>query len=770
MLNSSQRWGYGLPNQTGAFTVPSARPETAAGHPWLSNVRGDVVGGFAAAMLTIPVSMGYGLLALSGLGPSMSAQGILAGLYAPVIGCIIAVLLGANTTMIYSPRSIVTFLIGSIVFSGLAQSKLPFVQAASPQTMLALVFLLILLAGMFQTLFGVMRLGSLVKYVPAPVIAGFANAAAILIMLSQLGSLLGFRERVEVWNIPFHLGQVQVLSVFVGVLTSSLILNGARITKRVPPTILGLAGGVAAYYLIVLAGFGSQVGPVMGAIPFSWPNPHYFAEFAGLVTRPGFWSVAPALLSGALSLALIASLDGMLCARLVEADSGNRIQNNRELVRLGVGNMVAAGFGGIANGINLGSSFANHRTGARTPLSVLVHALVILLAILLVSPLIGYLPRVVIAGMLMVVGIQLVDRWTVAMCGRLVKGQFSNPRTVAIDLLVILVVAVAAVVVNVVVAVGIGIGVTVLFFLLSMSKSVVRRSYRCDTVRSRRTRAQAQEEILRANGASIMVFELDGPIFFGTAENLAADVEAALKQPTSHVILDLKRVSEIDSTGAKILLQIHDRLKHEQVTMLVSSLEQGTRLANFLADMGLVKALTSEHLFHDADRAIQRAEEQLLANSSAETAEGAETELGEFGMLSDLASDELAILRQAVERRKYAKGEAVFSEDDKGRDLYLIANGSASVYLRLPGAKRDARLTTFSAGTAFGELALLDSQARSATVKADTELVCFVLPHSVFESLAEHDPAIAMKVLAGIGRELANRLRYASRTIYQLAS
>jgi sulfate permease, SulP family len=267
-----------------------------------------------------------------------------------------------------------------------------------------------------------------------------------------------------------------------------------------------------------------------------------------------------------------------------------------------------------------------------------------------------------------------------------------------------------------------------------------------------------------------MVFELDGPIFFGTAENLAADVEAALKQPTSHVILDLKRVSEIDSTGAKILLQIHDRLKHEQVTMLVSSLEQGTRLANFLADMGLVKALTSEHLFHDADRAIQRAEEQLLANSSAETAEGAETELGEFGMLSDLASDELAILRQAVERRKYAKGEAVFSEDDKGRDLYLIANGSASVYLRLPGAKRDARLTTFSAGTAFGELALLDSQARSATVKADTELVCFVLPHSVFESLAEHDPAIAMKVLAGIGRELANRLRYASRTIYQLAS
>src|SRR5207253_4173108 len=114
--------------------------------------------------------------------------------------------------------------------------------------------------------------------------------------------------------------------------------------------------------------------------------------------------------SGALSLALIASLDGVLCGRLVEADSGNRIQTNRELVRLGAGNMVAAGFGGIANGINLGSSFANHRSGGRSPVSILVHAAVILMALLVTSPLRGCLPRVPLAGMLTVGSIQRVQR------------------------------------------------------------------------------------------------------------------------------------------------------------------------------------------------------------------------------------------------------------------------------------------------------------------------------------------------------------------------
>src|SRR5205085_4522430 len=104
------------------------------------------------------------------------------------------------------------------------------------------------------------------------------------------------------------------------------------------------------------------------------------------------------------------------------------------------------------------------------------------------------------------------------------------------------------------------------------------------------------------------------------------------------------------------------------------------------------------------------------------------------------------------------------------RELYIIAKGSASVRLRLPGAARDTRLITFSPGTVFGELALLDQEARSASVEADDDLVCYVLAHASFERLTREHPIIAIKVLTNLGRELSGRLRRANRTIYQLAS
>ena len=350
MPAQQQRWGYGLPDQ--ADRRPPA-PSPAQTRRW-QHLRGDLIGGFTAAMLTIPVSMGYGLLAFSALGEAYVPQAILAGLYAPVIGCIVAFLLGANTTMIYSPRSIVTFLIGAIVLQSFARSSIPVLQSAPAATLLLLSLLLVFLAGVFQALFGICRLGTLVKYIPAPVIAGFQNAAAILIFMSQVDSMLGFREHVAPMDIPFSLAQIQLPTLLVGVLTCALILRGSRITKTIPPTILGLIGGVIAYYLVAMTGLADQLSPTLRMIPFAWPDAHYFGDFVSLAIDERFWPVVPTLISGALSLAIVASLDGMLCARLVESDSGNRIQNNGELIRLGVGNMVAAGFGGIANGINLG--------------------------------------------------------------------------------------------------------------------------------------------------------------------------------------------------------------------------------------------------------------------------------------------------------------------------------------------------------------------------------------------------------------------------------
>jgi len=331
-------------------------------------------------------------------------------------------------------------------------------------------------------------------------------------------------------------------------------------------------------------------------------------------------------------------------------------------------------------------------------------------------------------------------------------------------------VTVAAVAANIVVAVALGIVITILLFLFRMSKSVVRRGYRCDGVRSRKTRDPKEMEYLGAHGAKIAVIELEGPIFFGTAENLGSHIDSVLRQDTACVVVDLKRVNEIDSTGARILLQTHDRLKKDGKTLLLSAFREQARLAGVLEDTGVLAALTPARLFQDTDRAIEWAEDQLLQSRPEGAGVAQEYSLGRLDVFARLQEEDLAVIGSMLLRRVYGKGEVIFREGDDGRDLYVIAKGSASVRMRLPGGNRETRLITFSAGTVFGEFALLDLQARSATIAADEDLVCYLLSHASFERLTQQHPGIAINLLVNLGRELSGRLRRANRTIYQLES
>jgi CRP-like cAMP-binding protein/anti-anti-sigma regulatory factor len=338
-----------------------------------------------------------------------------------------------------------------------------------------------------------------------------------------------------------------------------------------------------------------------------------------------------------------------------------------------------------------------------------------------------------------------------------------------IDLLVIAVVTTVAISMNIVFAVVIGVAVTILFFLFRMSKSVIRRSFRCDAVHSRKTREPRQTELLGKHGAKILVFELEGPLFFGTAENLAGHIETALREHVDYLVLDMRRVNEIDSTGAKIILHTHDRLTKDGKFLLLSAYEERPRLANFLQDMGVIAAVTRNRLFHDTDRAIEWAEDHLILREFGDAGLGAEFPFGQLDVFARMDDTELAVIRAALVRRVYSKGEVVFREGEAGQELYIIAKGSASVRLRLAGTDRTTRLITFAPGTVFGELALLDQEARSATVEADEELVCYVLAHATFITLTQANPSIAIKLLTNLGRELSSRLRRANRTIYQLA-
>jgi MFS superfamily sulfate permease-like transporter len=720
----------------------------------LTRARAEVCGGLVSATIAIPLAMGYGMFAFVPLGDAYFAHGVRAGLYTAIAVALVNVATGDRSVTVYAPRVVTTFFLVSLVAS-LAHSG-AVVRSGRVELTLALAFLIIFLGGVFQVLFGVMRLGTLLQHTPHPVLAGFQNAAALLLFLVQIGTVLGYDGHVPLGRLASHLGAARPLSVLVAAVTVVAVWQARRITARVPPLIVGLGVGTAAYYAVVAVGFGDRLGPLIGATTSAPDDPSTVAAVVDAVRDPVTMEMLPLILTGALGLAIIASIDALLCAQLLWLPGVRRPETNLQLRRLGLGNMVAASCGGITGGVNLGSSLANRAYGGRTAVSVLVNAGAVLLTLALCMPAIGYLPRVVLSGVIMVVAVQHVDPSTVQLVRRLAAGPVGDRRAATFDLAVIALVATLSIVVNIVAAVLVGLGLAMVLFLLRMSRSPLRRTYGADAVPSRRERDAVERELLGREGRKVHVLELEGPLFFGTAERLAAAIESAVEQGARFVIVDLGRVTDVDSTGARLLLQTHQDLAVRGVHLLLSAFER--RLGSYdLSPLG-------DRLFPDADRAVEWAEDRVVAAGGRDRPEGAEFPIEHLHLFRGLKPEELALVRETLERRCYEAGDVVIRQGSEESELLMIALGSASVYLHRADGET-TRLVTFSAGTIVGELAFLDRRPRSATVVADAPLVCYVLTGDGFDRLQAHEPATALRIITNLAGEIGTRLRRATQTL-----
>jgi anti-anti-sigma regulatory factor len=464
------------------------------------------------------------------------------------------------------------------------------------------------------------------------------------------------------------------------------------------------------------------------------------------------------ILSSALALAIIASIDALLCAKLTSQPGELRARDDSLLIRLGIANAVSASFGGITNGINIGPSLTNRAFGGRSWLSVIVNAAAVLAAATLLFPILAYMPRAVLSAVIMVVAIQHIDPWTKQLAARLIKPDTLQRGAIALDLGVSVFVSLLSIAINVVFAVFIGIVLAVLLFVVRMSRSNIRSIYRCDAVRSRRYRDPAELEVLRVQGASVLVIELQGALFFGSAERLAQIVDSETAEGTAALLLDLRRITEIDSTGARILGDIDAALSARAVKLALV-LSGRTETAARLADI-----FQRDRFFPDIDRAIEWAEDELLRKAG--TGSSLELPLDRLPLLRDFTADEIERLRIWLEPVSWPAGHVIFRHGDSGSALYLVTRGRASVHL---GHDHEGiRLVTFAAGAIFGELALLDPGPRSATVTADEDLTGFGLSEASFTVLCQKHPDIAIKLLSALGRELSVRIRYANMTIQQL--
>jgi sulfate permease, SulP family len=478
------------------------------------------------------------------------------------------------------------------------------------------------------------------------------------------------------------------------------------------------------------------------------------------------FQLGPTMLGGGLALAFIASIDALLCAKLVSQPGDARTSADQLLVRLGIGNVVAASFGGITSGINIGPSLTDRAFGGRTPVSVLVNAAAILLAFTVLFPIMTRLPRVALSAVIMVVAIQHFDPWSMQLVKRIGISSGGQRRFLIIDLLVVVLVAVLSITVNIVLAVFLGTIIAVMLFVVRMSRSIVRRTYRCRSISSRRSRDARATQALEYYGASILVMELQGALFFGTGERLTDEIAAATRRETRSLILDLRRINEIDSTGAHIILDIQTYLTRKG-SRLGLALSNCSDLMSRLSDFGVLEKVSANQIFEDVDRAIEWAEDNLLRDVLDEPPPTEEIPLEQVGVLYNFNPSDIAALKSRLTRVAHPKGGVIFHQGDSGTDLFIVTRGTASAFIHQPTG-RDIRLVTFAPGTVFGELAILDAGPRSASIVADDDFVCYALSQTQFAALSSETPAIAIKLLANLGRELSGRLRRADRMIDEL--
>lgn len=716
------------------------------------SVGGEISGGLAAAIVALPSCIAYGLIAFGPLGAAFTDEGIQAGLFGLIFAGLVAAILGAPV-LITEPRAPLALVLAS-VGTHLVAEQVPAQQAF----ILALV--VVALAGALQVLFALLKLGTLVKFISYPVIAGFLNGAAVLIVGTQVWNLLGVAPH------PADiLADMRPAATVVGLTTAVVMWNGKKITTRLHGSILGLLAGTAVHYAIAAAAGPETVGAVVGEIPSALPTPRYLAEMTQVEV---FLDHAPFLVVAAFSLAILGSIESLMTSVAMQSQTGARANANRELLGQGLGAMATSAFGGMSAAAAIGPSQANFGAGGRGRSSGVFASVIMLVVFLLLGRFVGYLPKAALSGILLVIAAHMFDAWSLKLFRRMARPSslLQHPQLWQSGVVIILVMVVT-IVSGLVAAVGVGVGVSILMFLITMSRSVIRRFHDATHVHSKRQRSERLMACLESHGDKIAVIELEGAMFFGSADHLATEIGRLAHGGARYLILDMKRVKDLDITTARLLKQTCGALQSEGRALSLSYLDLDGPLALAMREAGLFELLEDDLVFADTDMALEYFEDRILDEYDDQDAEQQTVDLDGMPILQGLESAELTAFKSHVTESEFSPGTPLFHEGDDDRELFLITRGTADVVLTLEGG-RTKRLMTFSAGTVIGEMALLEGQPRSATVMARDHVQCYRLSQEGFDRIQATQPRIAVVLLSNLARLLSGRVRKANSMIREL--
>jgi SulP family sulfate permease len=714
------------------------------------NLMNEFWGGLAAMLVALPSAIAFGVLVFSAISPLMAGEGAFVGIMGAAILGLTAPLFGRTPALISAPCAPAAAILSALAVDLLGRG----IAIAHVSGLLALTALL---AALLQVLYGLLKGGQLIKYIPFPVVSGYLSGVSLIIATGQLPKLLGLPAGTAFWHGLLSPDLWQWQGIVVGVITVVVMLIAPRLTQKIPATIIGLFAGILSYFALglwfpALLSLNAN-SLVVGAIPSGASFLATVSARLSFVTDIRLADLQTVAYS-AVALSVLLSIDTLKTCVILDTLTKNRHDSNRELLGQGLANLAAFMAGGMSGSGTMGATLVNVSSGGRTILSGCIEGGLVILALLILSPLIAWVPISALAGILLVIAFRIFN-WHAF---RLLKHAETR-----FDFMVIAAVVVVAESVGLISAAGTGVGLAILLFIRDQVRiSVLRRRATLKEVSSKTYRLESENALLQQDGDEAAVIDLQGNLFFGTTDHLFTQLEDDLRTK-KWLLFDMRRVQSLDYTATHLFAMMHDRLKEHGGALLFSgmpsSLQGGQDFQRYMTDVGLLDE-GGIHIFESRDEGIEWMENRLLeAEGWQEKLDETPLQFQDIEILQGMDEKTINALRECVQERTVHAGEAIFTVGDSGDEIFLIRRGIVRILLPLKGGKYH-HLATFSRGDYFGEMGFVDyHHQRSANAIAKTDCELYVLSRKKFNIRVYDNAVLGARVFARLASALSLRLR-----------
>ena len=542
------------------FPVPKLVESLRSGYSW-SGLVGDLVAGVTVGLVALPLAMAFAIA--SGLPPQN-------GIYCAVIAGFTISALGGSRTQIGGPTGAFVVVVSGIVTTYGVDG----------------LFMCTLMAGVILLLLGVTGLGTAVDYIPRPVVIGFTNGIGVLIASTQIRDLFGlqtpevpgdFLGRATV--LIAHAGTASGIATLLGLLTIVMVLGVRRLSRRIPGSILVLLAGSA---VVLGAGLPVEtIGTRFGGVPSGLP------AFRLPAFRP---DLILTLLSPALTVAMLGAIESLLSAVVADRMSGDRHDPNVELTAQGVANVLSPLFGGLPATGAIARTATNIRSGARTPIAGMTHAVTLLLILLFAAPLARHIPLAILAGILMIVSYDMGEWREIPEVVKL------GPAEAAVWAITFLLTVFA----DLTVAVEAGMVLAVLLYIRRVTTTTTISRVTPDDI----DRGRAHSLQLHQIPDDVAIYRIHGPFLFGATEKLR-ELESQVPDLPRVVILRLRNMTAVDGTGLQALERFADLLHQSGRTLLLCGMRD--QPAKMMERAEFHQHLPDENLLPTIEAALRRA-------------------------------------------------------------------------------------------------------------------------------------------------------------------